>query len=247
MSLNIQVLSDLHLEFHSGGGTSFIGSLDPTGVDILVMAGDICSARMLPNTIPKICERYRTAECVFVHGNHECYYTSFEKVWAALEELSEVKNLHVLNNRSVTIKGQRIMGTTLWFPMQSMNGLYEDELRDFRAINGFKENVYAENTLAMYYLNNYMQPGDIVVTHHLPCEGSIHPLCKRHSLNRFFLTDMNELILERQPAVWIHGHTHFSCDHVVGSTRVVCNPYGYAGHDINPDWDPSFVVSVGSS
>ncbi|RWC63523.1 MAG: hypothetical protein EOS29_13880 [Mesorhizobium sp.] len=36
----------------------------------------------------------------------------------------------------------------------------------------------------------------------------------------------------RRPARWVHGHIHDSCDHWVGSTSVVRNPYGYDGEKI---------------
>ena len=37
--MKIQVMSDLHLEMHADGGAEFIRELDPTGVDVLVLAG----------------------------------------------------------------------------------------------------------------------------------------------------------------------------------------------------------------
>jgi predicted phosphodiesterase len=39
--MHIQLLSDLHFEFHADHGQSFVESLDPRGVDVLVLAGDI--------------------------------------------------------------------------------------------------------------------------------------------------------------------------------------------------------------
>jgi hypothetical protein len=33
--------------------------------------------------------------------------------------------------------------------------------------------------------------------------------------------------LEKRPRLWVHGHTHTTCDYELGSTRVACNPYGY--------------------
>jgi len=244
MPLNLKIVSDLHLEFFPDGGEAFIASLVTTGVDVLIMAGDICSASMLPGTLKGICARFGGAECVFVPGNHEFYHSSFDAVRATLEELSSVENLHVLDNRSVTLRGRRFVGTTLWFPNQPLNRMYEDDLSDFRVVRDFRNNVYIENTVSVYYLENKVQPGDVVVTHHLPCGGSVHPRHQNDSLNRFFLTELTELMEERRPALWAHGHTHLSCDHLVGDTRVVCNPQGYAGYQLNPDWDPGLLVSL---
>src|SRR5450631_3269273 len=43
--MKLQIMSDLHLEMHADRGAEFIRSLDPTGVDVLVLAGDITMAR----------------------------------------------------------------------------------------------------------------------------------------------------------------------------------------------------------
>ena len=50
------------------------------------------------------------------------------------------------------------------------------------------------------------------------------------------------MIEEQRPALWVHGHTHDSCDYQVGVTRVVCNPRGY--EDENKRFDPELVVTV---
>ena len=39
-------------------------------------------------------------------------------------------------------------------------------------------------------------------------------------------------------AVWIHGHTHESCDYVEQGTRVLCNPRGYGPFELNATFDP---------
>ena len=44
--------------------------------------------------------------------------------------------------------------------------------------------------------------------------------------------------------IWIHGHTHMSNDFKLHKTRIICNPRGYVGHELNPDFDPGFRVKV---
>jgi Icc-related predicted phosphoesterase len=46
-------------------------------------------------------------------------------------------------------------------------------------------------------------------------------------LSPAFSSDLSELILKYQPALWVHGHTHGSIDCTIGETRVLCNPKGY--------------------
>lgn len=43
---------------------------------------------------------------------------------------------------------------------------------------------------------------------------------------------------------WFHGHTHDSVRVNVGSTLVLCNPFGYAPRDLNPDFNESLMVTV---
>jgi Icc-related predicted phosphoesterase len=57
-------------------------------------------------------------------------------------------------------------------------------------------------------------------------------------------SDMDELILEHQPCLWIHGHTHESFDYEIGKTRVICNPRGYAPIEINKEFKPVFTIEV---
>src|SRR5690606_3094680 len=94
--------------------------------------------------------------------------------------------------------------------------------------------------------NHLAEPFDgktVVVTHHLPHRSSINSQFERHPLNPAFASHIPELV--RPPViVWIHGHTHCSCDYVVEGTRVVCNPRGYGTSDLNEGFNPQLVIDV---
>lgn len=83
----------------------------------------------------------------------------------------------------------------------------------------------------------------VVVTHHLPHPRSIHRKYKASSLNPSFASDLSNL-MGPSVSLWIHGHTHESFDYVVNSTRVVCNPRGYAPMELNEAFDPVFTVDA---
>jgi Icc-related predicted phosphoesterase len=85
----------------------------------------------------------------------------------------------------------------------------------------------------------------VVVTHHAPSRRSVHPRFDGSPLNACFVSDLEHL-LDGRACLWIHGHTHDSFDYVVGGTRVVCNPRGYAknGVDENPRFDADFCVNI---
>jgi predicted phosphodiesterase len=73
----------------------------------------------------------------------------------------------------------------------------------------------------------------VVVGHHTPSHTSCHPRYKDdREMNGGYHSDLSEFILDR-PGIklWTHGHTHEVFDYMIGSTRVVCNPRGYIGHE----------------
>ena len=82
----------------------------------------------------------------------------------------------------------------------------------------------------------------VVVTHHLPHAKSIPPRFKGDLLNAAYASDLSGVIEQGRPALWVHGHTHDSCDYDLGSTRVVCNPRGY--DDENRDFNSALVVEI---
>ena len=55
-------------------------------------------------------------------------------------------------------------------------------------------------------------------------------------MNGGYHSDLSEFILDHPEIVlWTHGHTHEPMDYMIGTTRVVCNPRGYAGSEKSAD------------
>lgn len=241
--MRIQFLSDIHIEHHHDGGASFIGGLDSEGVDLLVVAGDTCSHPQIPLAFPALCAQY--PRVLAVAGNHEYYGSDFDRVRELFEEARrETSNLSWLENEGVEIDGQRFLGTTLWFPDGAGNALHKGSLNDFRCIRGFEDEVYERNERAVRFLRDELREGDVVLTHHLPSTRSVPAVFEGSALNRFFLTPMDELIVERRPKLWLHGHSHHSCDYRLGETRILCNPYGYAGLETNPEFQVKLLLDL---
>lgn len=89
----------------------------------------------------------------------------------------------------------------------------------------------------------------VVVTHHLPHPRSIHPRFADDPLTPAFCSDLSELVEGSGAALWVHGHTHTSCDYIAGVTRVVCNPKGYGpqspgGRIENEQFDENLVIEI---
>jgi Icc-related predicted phosphoesterase len=47
--------------------------------------------------------------------------------------------------------------------------------------------------------------------------------------------------------LWIHGHIHETNDYQVAGCRVVSNPRGYYGFELNPGFDVNKTVEINNS
>lgn len=245
--MRLQVMSDLHLEMHRDAGAEFVQQLEPSGVDVLVLAGDICAAGDyddLAATFARFARRY--PRILYVAGNHEYYKSSPTQVTRNLERLSSaVPSLRILNNDAVVIDGQRFIGGTMWFHRDPMGEVNKRLLSDFSMIDGFEPWVYDQAVAFEKILATKVEEDDVVLTHHLPAPESIDPRHAGSALNAFFLCDMAAHIRDRQPKLWIHGHTHHRADYRIGRTRVVCNPLDYPSELRSlREFDPRFRIDV---
>jgi Icc-related predicted phosphoesterase len=243
--MKLHEMSDLHLE--GKNWKQFAQHILPDGkdVDALILAGDIAPLLMSNIEVYKeLCKKHKWV--FYVPGNHEYYKTSIheaERVLAILEK--EINNLVVLRAGSISqLEGRRIIGGTMWFKDDPMNFAYEHLVNDFRLIEGFKPWIYEENKKFLDFLQDELREGDIVITHHMPSALSVAERFKNDPGNRFFLCEISHLILERNPALWFHGHTHDPFDYRLGNTRIYCNPMGYSKEMSNTDFKNRFVVEV---
>ena len=244
--MRVLVLSDLHLEFFPDNGGRFVEKLDPSGVDVLVLAGDISlvSQGSLRAALKWLCDKF--PEVVFVLGNHEFYNASVD---STLDEIADIArltpNLHWLENSTVEISGQRFVGSTLWFPdlPDGQNAHFSRGLNDFHYIMGFREWVYGRNTESVRFLEDTVQKGDVVITHHIPTIEGVHPkwMSDVNGFGRFFLTQLPKEVL-RRPRLWFYGHTHDSMAFEIGDCQFRCNPFGYYMREENPQFDKRLIL-----
>lgn len=237
--MRLAIFSDTHFEFHKDQGKSFINSLDPSGIDVLILAGDICNLQLLKQTLTAFCKKYSSAQILYVKGNHEHYKSSFQEIDSILKSI-KVKNLHVLENDIVTIDNQRFLGCTLWFREFADNVLFYD-FSDFRLIKNPKE-IYQKNEQSIKFLEREMQEGDVIITHHLPTRDVVHPKFIGNQLNRFFVCELGYLIEEKKPKLWCFGHGHNATDMIIKNTRFVSNPLAYP-HE-KSECDINLVIEI---
>ena len=194
--MRVLPLSDLHFEFHADGGKEFVESLDPRGVDLLVLAGDIGRMDVGIDKMLALFRQRFGCPIIFVHGDHEFYFSSRPAVLRATQNaVSKLRGVHWLDNDIVEIGGRRILGTTLWYgrapaPKNPLlvstdddwarglvrkvteKGVVDWTYPDFE-IAGFLDWVYEEHERSLRFLHDNLRPGDIVVSHFLPMQESV--------------------------------------------------------------------------
>lgn len=258
--MKIWLFSDLHLEFDEHYRFSAIPD-----ADVCVVVGDIMNgcgnmiawlAQHIAPHMPVVC----------VAGNHEFYgHSVFEGLEWARHHADAHRDVHFLEQDSVVLAGVRFLGTTLWTDYALDGDAPEDiawamayaegRLNDHRAIAWRHLPVYEAFTAARAralhvrakgWIERHLQQSHdgatVVVTHHAPHPLSVNRRFKGSALNPAFASDLTNVIERGQPALWVHGHMHDSCDYRIGNTRVLCNPKGYGGE--NPAFDAALVVEV---
>ena len=252
--MKIHVVSDVHLEF---GDYPYD---PPADVDVIVLAGDI---GINTQGIDWAKEKFKDYPVLYVLGNHEYYKRKLPLKGGAdiLKEYAKGSNVTVLNNDTHVIDGVRFLGTTLWTDLNLHNsqGLLlitaYKEMNDYRQIvHENKNKIKAFHTIDEFLVaksfleSEFAKSFDgktVVVTHHLPTEQGCFPQYSppAHRTNPFFASNLESMILDNQPDVWIFGHTHHAKDFNMGKTRLVCNPRGYKHHE-KSEVNDKFVVEI---
>ena len=249
--MKIHVLCDLHVEF---GGFE----VPVVGADVVVLAGDV---HVKEKGLQWVFDQKFKIPVLYVLGNHEFYREKFPGLIDKLRRDAEDTNVRVLENDSVEIGGLRFFGCTLWSDMELLGDPHiasiaaADAMNDYRLIRHSKtyrrltpKDTIAWHSRSVRKLREFLEAGDpkrsVVVTHHAPSIQSIADRYRKDHLSAAFASNMDELIQEHQPHLWIHGHTHESYDYRIGKTRIICNPRGYASTEENKVFRPDLTVKI---
>jgi predicted phosphodiesterase len=187
---------------------------------------------------------------VYVAGNHEFYHGRWKASLEHLrEECARFDNVYFLERDIKEINNVMFVGGTLWTdcnrgdPM-TLHAL-GDMMNDFRIIrndeHGYTKlrpahTMFRHQQTVSYFrsvLSDMKDRDVVVVGHHAPSYQSIHEQYRNsHLMNGGYYSNLDDMILDHpQIKLWTHGHTHVPFDYEIGTTRIVCNPRGYAGHD----------------
>ncbi|MFL1875037.1 metallophosphoesterase [Hansschlegelia beijingensis] len=265
--MKIWALSDIHASRDEA-------ELDvPTDTDIVVVAGDVADG--LEASLDYLQRTFAgRVPVIWVAGNHEFFGEELPEARAtARDAAGSASGLFFLDDAELRWGGVRFLGSTLWTDYRL--GVQDDpdaqraamrvaaSLPDHREIwmqpaeqgclakHFSPRDALAINKASVAWLTRKLGERfagpTVVVSHHAPHPTSVAPAFKGDPRTPAYVTDLSDLIHERGPDLWLHGHTHASFDYIVRGrdriTRVVCNPKGFRDYE-NPGFQPGLLIDV---
>lgn len=261
--MKFKLMSDLHTEFVDGGVLNF--KHDPANKDIvLILAGDIGVGLSSHKQVEMFSKEYK--HIMYILGNHDFYNYVMGIIEYEVKATYEqtFNNVSVLLNESIRIGDVNIWGGTFWSDSSyDIDPLWEWNIKrvmtDYRVIKRLNESsrkaVKFDPKCQAYYhakafkkldkfLTRHEGEKNIVVTHHAPSIKSSLDCYKGSDYNVCYYTPLDNYIERKDIALWCHGHMHNASDYMIGETRVVANPYGYHGVDMNPEFNENFIIEI---
>ena len=249
--LNLQICSDLHIEYKNDEVPDPLDYITPVA-DILVLAGDIGSfykIEQLKGFLEKICLLFKTV--IYVPGNQEYYVVQTTKplpMYYLLNRMYEIeqdiKNLYVLNQTSLIIGDTCITGCTLWSDLKISIPKF------IVRIHGISNEIYnKKHTNDINYIkkmidycnNNNLKL--VVITHYCPTYKVLEGSEKKDKYSSLYTSNLDYLFDGNKINTWICGHIHKNFDFVENGTLIVGNQKGKPKDKIN-DYDKKFLVKI---
>ncbi len=249
--MKILSYSDLHLEF--GAGPRLASEDDG---DLLILAGDIVTLDDL-RPLDRLLQGWKKP-VLYVTGNHE-YYTRKPmdgenqkfRGWLAAKH----PQVRLLLDEGTSIDGVHFFGGTMWTDFDGGDRVAiefaRQEMNDFRLIQNADGSVFTPSDairlheefvekLGAWFDEDLRGPR-VVISHNAPLLNPSTNYNESPLRPAFNSLDMLKVIAEKQPELWVYGHTHECDDQSVGRTRVISNQLGYPNrsggfecHDFDP-------------
>ena len=201
-----------------------LDSVDPSGCDIAIIAGDMLSKGSYPavqppkshidkqiawvnDTLIPWCEKYKKTQFVIVAGNCDEFALTSEN---PLCHLPKGTNIHYLQDSMVEIKGVKIWGTPWTKPKHKRLG-HPNKYRMFEKSAEFLSAAYSKMPSGI----------DVLVSHSTPAVPDSWIV--GDPANKFGNETLTSCIEEKVPTVCVCGHIH-SSEHrpvVLGNTVVM--------------------------
>ncbi|MDB3907896.1 metallophosphoesterase, partial [Crocinitomicaceae bacterium] len=178
--MKVQIISDLHQEFG-------MSELSFKSADIVVLAGDV---NIGTKGIDWIKSTIKDKPVIYVLGNHEYYKGSYPKTLKKISAIANESNVHVLENKAITIDDVCFHGATLWTDFslfgnpRQYGSICQGKMNDYKKIRRDPSysklrtiDTFAIHNKSMNWLENSLNESEcatnIVVTHHAPSIRSI--------------------------------------------------------------------------
>lgn len=255
--MKLWIISDLHLEF----GQPF-DRQPPPEADVMVCAGDMLTRGIVPSIEWLAANIPSSMPVVYTAGNHEYFGASVqESIRDARLLRDRYPHIHFLENEAVEIGDIRFVGATLWTDFRLNGGdpelataVAQSGMNDYKKIKYSKlpyqkfkpVHAYRKHHESCAFLKTALEEPStrktVVLSHHAPSLKSIPPEFKADPMSACYASDLEDLIVEGRPDVWVHGHVHQKADYRIGETRVIANPRGYPGE--RTTFDPQLIIEI---
>lgn len=244
----IHPISDIHLEF------AHLQYPAPAA-DVIVAAGDIDRKG---RGVAWLSEQFGDRPVIYVAGNHEYYGTAIPKHTEQLRLKAKDTAVHFLERDAIEIDGVRFLGATLWTDFAVVQDRHRgmavagEVMTDYRQIRVSPQyrRLKPMDTLKWHlatvrWLREELARGGecVVVSHHAPSLRSVAEVERSDPITAAYASELEALIQEFEPRLWIHGHTHHAVDYHLGGTRVVSNPRGYADEPVAA-FAPDLLIDI---
>ena len=244
--MRVAYCSDIHWEF----APLLLSELKPCEADVMILAGDVYPEKYIhsDSNFRKFCEDLSGTykDIIIISGNHEFYRGDWYKSLEKLREFyQDFPNIHFLEDNYIDIQGVRFIGSALWGDLKRKDPIVmmigESFMNEYRLCRnshwGYRK-LTSQDTVRRFdgsfrFIQDHLTENTVIITHHAPSLQSVHEKYKNEGeINYSFASDLDKFILDN-PGIkyWIHGHTHNKFNYLIGSTRILCNPRGYARHE----------------
>lgn len=263
--MNVQYLSDLHLEFPENREYIRNNPIIPSA-DILIIAGDLGHLNLFRkhHIYKEYCDSFldycskNWKRVIIIPGNHEYYGGTTAVMTQVPRQYDIADNITFINNYSLFLDEYNVMifGATLWanIPYENQMSVYFG-MNDYNFINYRRgEKLSIKNSIDEHIrtltcieglpakeTRNYKL---IIATHHgchIKCLNSNY---NNPRTNSAYTTDLRGIIEQIKPEAWIVGHTHFSQVFKYDETIIAENSLGYVSYGNEKNFLRNAIIDI---
>ena len=244
--MKLVALADLHLDLY------FAERIDPfknvpeeqlQGITHCLLAGDLSNKahKRWQQCLPWVAELLPNARILVMPGNHDYYDGDIDRE----EKLRAVADTHgagFLQKSELIFGRNRFLCCTLWSDFKIYGDRAENIQHAARAMNDYRyirvaktgyKKLTPSDTARIHVdhrqwlddrLSEVFEGETTVITHHAP---HLRALNGMPIMGPCYASDLEALILKRQPDRWLFGHTHHPVSFSVGDTVLTNVSIGY--------------------